>query len=106
MRRANLDEMVRGWFVGEFDPTVLSTPNVEIAVKRFSAGDRESRHKHRIATEVTAVIEGTAVMDGMELAPGDIVVVEPGEPVDFEALSDVTLVVAKVPGVKDDKYLV
>ncbi len=97
--------MVRGWFVGEFEPSVLSTPNAEIGVKRFAAGEREPRHVHRIATEITVVIEGTAIIEGMELSPGDIVVVEPGEPADFQALTDVTLVVAKVPGAKDDKYL-
>jgi quercetin dioxygenase-like cupin family protein len=36
---------------------------------------------------------------------GDIVVIEPGEVSSFTALTDATLVVVKVPGAKDDKYL-
>ena len=37
---------------------------------------------------------------------GDIVVVEPGEATDFEALDDAVNVVVKIPGVNNDKYLV
>lgn len=105
MRRATLDEMLGGWFVGGFTPTVLSTTDVEIAVKTYAAGDRDPKHHHRIATEVTVVIAGQARMGAAELKTGDIIVLEPGESSDFEALTDVTLVAVKHPGVPDDKYL-
>ena len=35
---------------------------------------------------------------------GDIVLIEPGEDTDFEALTDVTTVVVKAPSVMGDKY--
>lgn len=105
MKRATLDEMVGGWFVGDFTPTVLPTGDVEVAVKRYAAGDREASHHHRVATEVTVVVSGRARMRHTELAAGDIVVLEAGESSDFEALTDVTLVAVKHPGAKDDKYL-
>ncbi|RMS08032.1 hypothetical protein ALP73_04932 [Pseudomonas coronafaciens pv. garcae] len=37
---------------------------------------------------------------------GDIIVLEPGDVTAFEALSDTTTVVVKVPGALDDKYVV
>ncbi len=39
MKVFHLDEMVKGWFVGNFNPTVLSTNDVEVAVKKYKAGD-------------------------------------------------------------------
>lgn len=105
MRRARLDEMLGGWFVGDFTPTVLSTRDVEVAVKTYAAGDRDPKHHHRVATEVTVVIAGRARMGETDLDAGDIIVLEPGESSDFEALTDVTLVAVKHPGAADDKYL-
>jgi mannose-6-phosphate isomerase-like protein (cupin superfamily) len=105
VRRSTLDEMVGGWFVGGFTPTVLETEDVEVAVKRYAAGDREDFHHHRVATEVTVIVEGRARMGAVRLGEGDIVVYEPGESSDFEALTAVTLVAVKHPGARDDKYV-
>jgi hypothetical protein len=44
-------------------------------------------------------------MNGETFHHGDIVMLEPGEPTDFEALTDVTTVVVKMPSVIGDKYL-
>ena len=105
MKLSRLDNMKRGWFVGDFEPTVYPTQAVEVGVKYFSAGEAEPRHYHRVATEVTAVLTGRARINKSELGPGDIAVLSPGEPADFEALTDLTLVVVKLPGAPDDKYL-
>jgi quercetin dioxygenase-like cupin family protein len=74
-------------------------------VKRYAASTREPLHKHLIATEVTLVLEGRVRMCAREWQAGDIVVLTPGEATDFEAITDCTTVVVKVPGAKDDKYL-
>lgn len=104
MRVDRLDDMVRGWFVGDFAPTLYRTEAVEVAVKRYAPGDHEARHHHRVATELTAIVSGRARMDGRELEAGEIVTLAPGESSDFTALTDVTTVVVKLPGAKDDKY--
>lgn len=101
-----LEDMTRGWFVGDFSPTLYRTDAAEVAVKHYAAGDREARHLHRIATELTAVVAGRVRMDGRELGKGDIVVLHPGEASDFLALTAATVVAVKVPGAPDDKHLV
>lgn len=105
MRVDRLDRMVRGWFVGDFEPTLYETGDVEIAVKHYEEGEHEQRHYHAIATELTVVVSGTARIAGREVAAGEIVVLEPGEASDFTALTDVIAVAVKLPGAKDDKYL-
>ncbi len=104
MRRARLDDMVKGWFVGDFAPSALRTRACEVAVKRYAAGTVEAAHVHTVAVEVTLVLEGQVEMAGTRLGVGDIAVVEPGEPSSFRALTDAVLVVVKEPSVAGDKH--
>lgn len=105
MKVGNLNDMVKGWFVGNFEPTLLNTEACEVAVKSYKAGDSEQMHYHKVATEVTVVLEGRVLMRGEEFGPGSIIVLEPGEATDFVALTDAKNVVVKTPGATNDKYL-
>lgn len=105
MKTARLDEMTRGWFVGDFAPTALRTPTCEAAVRDYRKGNIEAKHLHRIATEVTLVLRGQVRMFDRIFGAGDIVVAEPNDATAFEALTDCTIVVVKTPSCVDDKYL-
>lgn len=105
MKHARLDDMTKGWFVGAFSPTAHSTNDCEVAVKSYKAGEREAAHYHKVATEITLILSGRVRMAGREWEAGDIVVLEPGDVTDFEALTDAVNVVVKTPGALNDKYL-
>jgi anti-sigma factor ChrR (cupin superfamily) len=104
MRIAKLEKMVKGWFVGNFEPTTYSTKDVEVAVKRYKAGDCEEKHLHKIATEITVIVSGKVEMNNRHYMEGDIIIIEPSESTDFLALTDVTTVVVKKPSTANDKY--
>ena len=104
MKIAHLSEMKRGWFIGNFEPSLLKTDDCEVAVKYYRRGDCEEAHLHRIATEYTCIISGRVRMNGSEYGAGDIIVMEPGEATDFECLEDAVNVVVKIPGASHDKY--
>ena len=104
MKINNLDEMVKGWFVGSFTPTVYSTEDVEVAVKKYKKGEYDAMHIHKIATEITVVVSGKIIMAGNEYKEGDIIVINPNEQSDFKALTDAVLTVVKIPGAKNDKF--
>lgn len=104
MKIFRLDNMVKGWFVGNFFPTALSTNDVEVAVKKYKAGDYEHTHYHKIATEITVISDGQVKMNGVIYEAGSIILIEPNEATDFLALTDVTTTVVKYPGANDDKY--
>ena len=106
MKTSNINEMVKGWFIGNFEPSLLKTNDVEVAVKNYNKGDYESAHYHKIATEFTVIISGRVKMNNIEYKSGDIILIEPNESTDFEALEDNTVnVVVKIPGANNDKYL-
>ena len=105
MKTAKLEDMIKGWFIGNFEPTLLRTNDVEVAVKSYNQGDYEEKHYHKIATEITVIVSGKVKMNGIEYSKGDIVVMEPNEATDFECLENGTQnVVVKLPGANDDKY--
>ena len=105
MKSYRLQNMQKGWFVANFDPSVLKTNAVEVAVKCYKKGDSESAHYHKIATEITVIINGKVRMFGREWGAGDIIIVEPGDITSFEALEDTDSTVVKIPGANNDKYL-
>lgn len=105
MKISKLDDYFKGWLVGNFDPSLIKTNDVEFAVKHYHAGDAEEKHYHRIATEITVIISGKVKMNSKEYSAGDVIMMMPKEATDFVALEDSVTAVIKYPGVNDDKYL-
>lgn len=106
MDAVKLDEMLGGWFIGNFEPSMYKTNDVEVAIKSYKAGDYEGEHYHKIATEFTAIISGKVNMKGVEYREGDIIRILPNESTDFKALTNTVTVVVKIPGANNDKYLI
>ena len=102
---SKLSTMTKGWFVGDFDPTIYRTRDVEVGVKSYKAGDYDELHHHKVATEITVMIRGRARIGGIEIGAGDIVVIPTNKAVDFLVLEDCETVVVKLPGASNDKYL-
>jgi len=101
----NIADMKLGWFIGNFEPSLLKTNDVEVAVKHYKPGDYDQEHYHKIATEFTIIIKGKVRMLGIEYSEGDVLTILPMESTDFLALTETTTVVVKIPGASDDKYV-
>jgi len=104
MKYGNLKDMFKGWFIGDFEPTLFATDQFEVAIKRYEEGDSEVKHVHKVATEFTIIVEGEVEMNGIKYVKDDIIIIEPNEYTDFHCLTDVVTTVVKVPCVKGDKY--
>jgi quercetin dioxygenase-like cupin family protein len=100
--------MIGGWFVGDFEPTVFNTSQVEVGFKRYVKGEVHETHYHKISTEINYLVSGSMSIDdsGKILKAGDIFTILPNEiakPIFYE---DCEIVVVKVPASKDDKYVI
>lgn len=106
MKKYRLENFKRGWFIGDFEPSIVRTKGFEIAVQHYKKGDTERKHVHKLAEEFTVVISGKCQLNGQILEGGDIVVLEKEEAMteDFEALEDTITTVVKIPSVIGDKY--
>lgn len=99
-----LEDMIKGWFIGNFEPSLYKTNDVEVGIKKYSAGDYENSHYHKIATEFTVIISGTIEMNGVQYFENEIIKIIPGIKTNFKAITDVISVVVKLPGANNDKY--
>ena len=106
MKKNNLTEFIGGWFIGNFSPSLLKTNDVEVAVKHYNKGDYDQKHFHKLGTEYTVIVRGKVRMSGIEYNEGDVLTILPMESTDFEALTEATTVVIKIPGASNDKYLI
>jgi len=100
-----MEDFTKGWFVGNFNPTLIPSDAVEVAVKYYRAGDHDAKHHHKVGTEVTVIVNGRVRMSGEDFGAGDVIRIPPGQSTDFTALTDATTVVVKMPCVSGDKYL-
>tara|TARA_B100001093_G_scaffold471337_1_gene493518 strand:- start:5247 stop:5606 length:360 start_codon:yes stop_codon:yes gene_type:complete len=106
MKIDNIKNMEKGWFIGNFEPTLNQTDKFEAAVKHYNKGEKEEKHYHKIATEYTCIISGSVTMNGIHYVAGDIIIMEPGEATDFICNEDgTTNMVIKIPSAKNDKYI-
>lgn len=106
MKLLNLNDYIGGWFVGDFDPSIIKTEDFEVSVKHYMKGDYDEWHVHKVAKEITVIVQGSANMNGTTYKKDDVIVIYKNEGTDFEVLEDNTITcVVKVPSVKGDKYV-
>lgn len=106
MYSRKLSDMTRGWFVGNFEPTVYTTSDAEASVRRLEKGYCEPCHFHRAVTKIIVVLTGKLRMFEKEWNADDIVVMEPGDISSIEALEDSRITMMIFPGIKNDKVYV
>ena len=104
MKVLSLKNMKAGWFIGNFKPAALESKEFEVACKYYNKGYKARPHIHKVASEITLVVYGRVKMCGQEMQEGELVLLEPGEVSDFEALEDSATVVVKTPSIPHDKY--
>jgi quercetin dioxygenase-like cupin family protein len=104
MQVFRIEDMRGGWFIGDFEPSVFRTVEVEVAYHRYTKGQEWPRHYHKTATEVNYMISGTMRLGGQRVTKGDVFVIPPGESVKPEYLEDCEVVVVKIPSSPGDKY--
>ena len=104
MNIRKIDEMFRGWFIGNFEPSIVNTESFEVALLTHHKNEVWPKHYHKLADEVNVLISGKMTVNGIELHPGDILHVEKNEIVEPIFLEDCKLICVKFPSVLGDKY--
>ena len=105
MKIAKLDQMIGGWFIGDFEPNIVRTKDFEVGIKYYKRGDKEPLHVHKIGSEITVIESGKVIMMDTVINAGEIIMLSPGDATSFEALEDTTTIVIKFPSVIGDKYI-
>jgi len=106
MKILSIDDMVGGWFIGDFMPTAYNTPDFEVSFKRHLKDEYWPSHYHKVAIEINFLVFGSMTIMNTMLKPGTIFIIDPGEIVDPVFHEDCGIVCVKVPSIKGDKFIV
>jgi len=104
MNITKITDYVRGWFIGNFEPSLLKTKDFEVGVLTHKKGEHWAPHYHKESIEYNVLISGKMTVQEKELNSGDVFVFQKGEIADPIFLEDCTLVVVKVPSIPSDKF--
>ena len=102
----NLNEYTKGWLVGDFYPALVNTKDIEVGVKIYKSGDKESRHIHNFVDEYTVIVSGKVLMNNVSYSNGDIVYIPKETSTDFVCLEDSITLVIKSPSIPSDKVII
>lgn len=103
MKKYHLNDFKKGWFVGNFEPSLLKA-NFEVGYHQHTAGEFHQDHFHKLSTEINVIIEGQIKINDQVFGPGDIFVLAPYEVSQAEFLTDVKLIVVRDISDPTDKY--
>lgn len=99
-----LENFTRQWIVGDFEPSLAQTKDVEIGIVDMPYGAKGDSHFHLKHTEHNLVLSGAVRAKGKIFFENDIFTYYPGEKSDVEFLSNTKLLVIKTPSTKGDKH--
>ena len=106
MKKFRFEDMKRGWFIGDFEPSAVKTKNFEVGVGHHKKGEIWDKHYHKLAIEITLILEGKVQMNDEIFVAGDIFVIDKNEVVSPIFLEETKHVVVKTIPDKNDKYIV
>lgn len=104
MIKHNIQDFWRGWFIGNFEPSVLKTDQFEVGVLHHAKGEIWPAHYHQVGTEYNVLLEGKMFVGNQTINKGDVFIFEPGEVAAPEFLEDCTVLCIKTPSIPGDKY--
>lgn len=106
MRRYKLKNFTRGWFIGNFEPSVLRQEYFEVGVLEHKKGEHWPTHFHKIATEYNVLLKGSMEINGEKIETGDIFIIDALEISAPIFLEDCKVLVIKTPSIPTDKYVI
>jgi len=104
MKKYKISDFHRGWFIGNFDPSLLKTKEFEVGLLFHPKGEKWPNHIHKVGTEYNVLIEGHMIINNIEIHAGEIFVIEPNMPADAKFLEDCKILCVKTPSIPGDKY--
>jgi len=104
MKFSNINDFKNGWFLGDFEPSILHSSEIEIGHLSLKKGHKADGHFHKSHIEINYIVCGKALIGDRILNVGDFFIFEPFDKSFVEYLEDSEIIVIKNPAVKNDKF--
>jgi hypothetical protein len=100
----HIDNFFRGWFIGNFNPSVYKTDQFEVALLSHYKDEKWPKHYHKESIEINLLISGKMIINEQLINPGDIFTLDKFEVADPIFLEDCKIVCVKTKSIPGDKY--
>ena len=101
-----VDSFVRGWFIGDFEPSIIRTKTWEVALLRHSKGEKWDFHYHAQADEVNVLLNGRMMLNGHEIRSRNVFTIPKKQIACPLFLEDCLILCIKTPSVIGDKICI
>ena len=99
------ENYIRGWIIGNFEPSILKTEKYEFGKLLHKKGEYHQFHYHKNSIEYNYLINGNMLINNRKLESGDLFIINKFEIACPKFLEDCTIIVVKVPSSPGDKIL-
>lgn len=103
MEITHLNEFTKGWFIGNFTPSLVQTPFIEVGIVKHKQAEYWPVHKHIASDEVNVLLEGSMTLNKIPLYKNHIFKINKDENSSVEFLTDCSILVIRIPNFKGDK---
>lgn len=95
-----------GWFVGDFQPSLINSKDIEFGFKRISKNTKPDYHFHKFKTEYTILLEGQIICQESNtiIKPITCIKLLPFEKNDQLFIEDSLIIIINTPSKKNDKH--
>ena len=102
----NRYDYTRGWFIGDFTPSIIKTSMFEVGMLEHKQNEKHGFHYHEHLIEINYLIKGTMILNNTQIFAGQIFTLYKNQIACPKFLEDCTLVCIKIPSVKGDKVII
>jgi dTDP-glucose pyrophosphorylase len=101
-----VEDMFRGWFMGNFEPTVFKHSGVEVGYLCHKKGEKWQTHYHNNIIEINLLVEGKMILNDIEINKNEIFKIDPKVIACPIFLEDCYIICIKVPYMVGDKIII
>lgn len=105
-RDIQINEYVRGWLIGNFEPSIMKTTEYEIGIMSHFTGEHHGFHYHQHLTEFNILLSGKILLNNIPINAGTIFIMNKNIIACSKFLEDCKILCIKVPSVPGDKTII
>jgi len=101
-----LEDMFRGWFIGNFEPSIFKYSGVEIGYLHHKKNEKWQTHFHNNLIEVNLLVQGKMILNDIEINKNEIFVIDKKILACPIFLEDCYIMCIKIPSMVGDKIII
>jgi dTDP-glucose pyrophosphorylase len=103
---SDINEMTRGWLIGDFEPSILRTKDFEVGYLNHKKGELWPVHYHAHMIEINVLIKGKMILNDIEINENQVFVIHKNDIACPIFVEDCFILCIKVPSIIGDKVII